>query len=59
VGRALLVAVLHAAAEGGLSSVSLVVSHANANAFAMYESLGFVDHEQSWTLALPDQRKSR
>ena len=53
VGRALLLAVLSAAKDGGLPSITLVVSHSNANALALYESLGFVDHEQSWTLALP------
>jgi ribosomal protein S18 acetylase RimI-like enzyme len=59
VGRALLSAALHAASEDGLTSLTLAVSHSNANAFGLYGSLGFVDHEQSWTLALPDQRKSR
>jgi GNAT superfamily N-acetyltransferase len=59
VGRALLTAVLLAGRDQGLPSITLVVSHTNANAFALYESLGFVDQEQSWTLALPDQRKSR
>ena len=53
VGRALLVAVLVAAKETGLPSVTLVVSHTNANARALYGALGFVDHEQSWTLGLP------
>jgi ribosomal protein S18 acetylase RimI-like enzyme len=53
VGRGLLTAVLHDAREDGLASISLAVSHDNANALGLYESLGFVDHEQSWTLALP------
>jgi GNAT superfamily N-acetyltransferase len=59
VGRALLTGALHAAGEDGLTSLSLAVSHSNTNAYDLYGSLGFVDHEQSWTLALPDQRKSR
>ncbi len=53
VGRALLTAVLAAARDAGLPSMTLVVSHTNTNARALYESLGFVDHSQSWTLALP------
>ncbi len=53
VGRALLHAVLVAARHTGLPSMTLVVSHSNASARSLYESLGFVDHSQSWTLALP------
>jgi RimJ/RimL family protein N-acetyltransferase len=53
VGRAMLTATLHTAREDGLASVSLAVSHDNANAIGLYASLGFVDHEESWTLALP------
>ena len=33
--------------------MTFVVSHSNANAFALYESLGFAHHEESWTLGLP------
>ncbi len=53
VGRALLHAALVAARHTGLPSMTLVVSHSNANARALYESFGFVDHSESWTLALP------
>lgn len=53
IGRGLLAAVLSAAKEAGLPSMTLVVSHTNATALALYLSLGFVDVEQSWTLALP------
>lgn len=53
VGRALLVASLTAAERAGLASMTLVVSHSNTTARALYESLGFADHGQSWTLALP------
>lgn len=52
-GRALLLAVLSAAREAGLPSIGLAVSHGNAAAIKLYESLGFVDHLESWTLALP------
>lgn len=54
VGRALLSAVLMAAQAAGLPSVTLVVSHSNVNAVGLYQSMGFVDHGQSWTLALPN-----
>ncbi|MGI8434013.1 MAG: GNAT family N-acetyltransferase [Nocardioidaceae bacterium] len=53
VGRALLLAVLTAARQAGLTSLALVVSTSNVNAVGLYQSLGFVKHEQSWTLALP------
>ncbi len=53
VGRALLLAVLTAARQTGLPSMTLVVSHSNANARSLYESFGFVTHSESWTLALP------
>lgn len=33
--------------------LSLVVSHRNATALALYDELGFVHHEESWTLGLP------
>lgn len=52
-GRALLIAVLAAARQAGLASMTLVVSHSNAPALGLYESLGFAHHEQSWTLGLP------
>ena len=53
VGRALLLAVLSAARQSGLPSITLVVSHTNTNAIALYTSLGFVDREESWTVGLP------
>ena len=49
----MLTATLHTAREDGLASISLAVSHDNANAIGLYASLGFVDHEESWTLGLP------
>lgn len=52
-GRALLTAVLEAARADGLPSISLAVSHDNTNAFALYGALGFVDHDENWTLGLP------
>jgi GNAT superfamily N-acetyltransferase len=53
VGRALLLAVLSAAKQSDLPSMTLVVSHSNTNAIALYTSLGFAHHEESWTLGLP------
>jgi len=53
VGRAMMAAVLDAAKSQDLPSMTLVVSHSNVTAMGMYESLGFVDREQSWTLGLP------
>ena len=54
IGRSLMTAVLTDAKKSGLPSVSLVVSHSNTRAFQLYESLGFTDAVQSWTLALPE-----
>lgn len=53
VGAAMITAALAAAKAAGLPSVSLAVSHSNANAVALYTSLGFVDADENWTLALP------
>ena len=46
-------AALAAAKTAGLPSVSLAVSHTNANALRLYAALGFVDADENWTLALP------
>ncbi len=54
IGRSLMTAVLTDAKKSGLASVSLVVSHSNTRAFQLYESLGFTDAVQSWTLAVPE-----
>ncbi|MBA3310106.1 MAG: GNAT family N-acetyltransferase [Nocardioidaceae bacterium] len=53
VGEAMMLATLTAARETGLRSVSLVVSDENTPAIRIYTRLGFVEAEQSWTLALP------
>ncbi|MGI8612665.1 MAG: GNAT family N-acetyltransferase [Nocardioidaceae bacterium] len=53
IGEALVVATLTAAHEAGIPSVCLAVSDENAPAVRLYSRLGFVDVEQSWTLALP------
>ncbi len=53
VGRTLLDAVLRAAKLDRLPSVSLVVSHDNERAAALYARLGFVAAAGSWTLAVP------
>ncbi len=53
IGRALVAATLSAAQASGLPSVSLAVSDENPLAIRLYERLGFVDVEQSWTLDLP------
>ena len=53
IGRAMLGAVLLAATDAGLPSITLVVSHANTPARRLYVSLGFVEALESWTLALP------
>lgn len=53
VGRALLVASLEAAAAARLPALSLVVSHANSAARRLYQSLGFTEAGESWTLVLP------
>lgn len=53
IGSALIHATLDAAKSAGLSSVSLAVSHSNANALNLYSALGFVDADENWTLALP------
>jgi len=53
IGRALVAATLTAAQASGLRSISLAVSDENPSAIRLYEQLGFVDVEQSWTLDLP------
>lgn len=53
IGEALVVATLTAAREAGLPPVSLAVSEENVPAFRLYERLGFIVVEQTWTLALP------
>ncbi len=53
VGTALLREVVRAAAEAGLPAISLVVSHDNAVARRLYTRLGFIEVDESWTLALP------
>jgi RimJ/RimL family protein N-acetyltransferase len=58
IGSAVICAALAAAKEAGLPSVSLVVSHTNANAKRLYEHLGFVEAYESWTLALPQNSLS-
>jgi ribosomal protein S18 acetylase RimI-like enzyme len=55
VGRALLLAALHSAKRSALPSMTLVVSHGNEGARRLYASVGFVDRDESWTLALPAQ----
>lgn len=52
VGATLIAASLAAARMAGLPSVSLAVSHSNANALALYLALGFDDADESWTLAV-------
>ena len=53
IGAALLTFVMMAAREARLPGLSLVVSHDNTKARHLYEQLGFVDVEESWTLVLP------
>jgi len=53
IGAALLGASLHRAADAGLASLSLVVSHGNASAMRLYRRLGFVGTGRSWTVRLP------
>ena len=59
IGTALLSRVLRAGAEAGLPAVSLAVSHDNAPARGLYSKLGFVEVEESWTLALPEENERR
>jgi ribosomal protein S18 acetylase RimI-like enzyme len=53
IGSRVIAASLAAAKSAGLASVSLAVSHTNANAVQLYTHLGFVDAGQNWTLAIP------
>jgi GNAT superfamily N-acetyltransferase len=53
VGGALLSNALLSAKSAGLSGLSLAVSHRNDTAYRLYGSLGFVDAQVSWTLAVP------
>jgi ribosomal protein S18 acetylase RimI-like enzyme len=53
VGTALLGSALAAAKSSGVTGLSLAVSHANDTASSLYGRLGFVEAEESWTLAVP------
>lgn len=53
IGQALLTSSLLAARDAGLPGLSLVVSATNEAARRLYARLGFVEVEESWTLALP------
>ena len=53
VGTALLGSALAAAKASRLKGLSLAVSHRNGKAFRLYGRLGFVEAEESWTLAVP------
>lgn len=55
VGTALLAAALAATHDAGRPGLSLVVSHRNERARRLYERLGLVSVDESWTLALPRQ----
>jgi ribosomal protein S18 acetylase RimI-like enzyme len=54
VGASLLVAALRAVQSSGASALSLVVSHSNDRARALYGRLGFDDVTESWTVVVPD-----
>jgi ribosomal protein S18 acetylase RimI-like enzyme len=53
VGTALLGSAVAAAKSSGVTGLSLAVSHANDTASSLYGRLGFVEGEESWTLAVP------
>jgi ribosomal protein S18 acetylase RimI-like enzyme len=53
VGAALLGSALAGAKASRLDGLSLAVSHLNQTAFRVYGRLGFVEAEESWTLAVP------
>jgi ribosomal protein S18 acetylase RimI-like enzyme len=55
VGTALLAAALRATADAGLPALSLAVSHDNTPARRLYSRLGFIEADESWTLALPKE----
>ncbi len=55
IGTALLAATMRAAVESGLPGLSLAVSHDNLRARHVYQRLGFVEVDETWTLALPKE----
>lgn len=59
VGTALLATVLQAAGDAGLPGLSLAVSHANERARRLYQQLGLVSVDESWTLTLPERGGKR
>ena len=53
VGGAMLTHAARSLRSVGLAALSLAVTSGNERAIGLYRSLGFVEHGQSWTLALP------
>ena len=54
IGAAMLAHAARSLRSAGLGALSLVVTHDNAGARAVYERLGFDDLGESWTLAIPE-----
>jgi ribosomal protein S18 acetylase RimI-like enzyme len=53
IGGAMLTHAARSLRSVGLAALSLAVTSGNERAIGLYRSLGFVEHGQSWTLALP------
>jgi GNAT superfamily N-acetyltransferase len=53
IGGAMLTHAARSLRSIGLAAMSLAVTSDNQRAIGLYRSLGFVEHGQSWTLALP------
>jgi ribosomal protein S18 acetylase RimI-like enzyme len=53
IGRSMIAEALEVSLRAGLRGLSLAVSHENENAIGLYRSLGFIEADQSHTLALP------